>query len=276
MACRLILVIMPGLETSAVFQVEFDTLINRIYSWAEDSIEPLQSFATGLLASAMEVTDIAVTFREINTRLVPKMIKRLHMLQAIYKTRLSMVPSRNMFSGNKPQDEHNDSARVANNNDNTEMAMPAWMSGSTPHSPTHNQSEANVSTAAAVGGIANDSSLLEESFANNSNLSALLENSCDYTPSRYYKKMYIAINPPNTETSQMLILRYLTSMGEYQEFLGLVFENNAMQLIFKYIENLDGRDTCLAFEALKYLASLLCHKKFALEFIAHGGLQVGL
>lgn len=87
LALRLILVIMPGLETSAVFQVEFDNLINRIYGWAEDSIEPLQSYATGLLAAAMEVTDIAVTFREMNTRLVPKMIKRLHMLQAIHKSK---------------------------------------------------------------------------------------------------------------------------------------------------------------------------------------------
>lgn len=47
-----------------------------------------------------------------------------------------------------------------------------------------------------------------------------------------------------------------------------------MQLIFGYIENLDPRDTCLAFEALKYLSSLLCHKKFALEFVTHGGLEV--
>ena len=46
-----------------------------------------------------------------------------------------------------------------------------------------------------------------------------------------------------------------------------------MQLIFRYIENLEQKDTCLAFEALKYLASLLCHKKFSLEFIIHGGLE---
>ena len=91
LALRLILVIMPGLETTAVFQVEFDNLINRIYGWAEDSIEPLQSYATGLLAAAMEVTDIAITFRDMNTRLVPKMIKRLHMLQAIHKSKLLFI-----------------------------------------------------------------------------------------------------------------------------------------------------------------------------------------
>lgn len=81
-ACRLILVIMPGLETSAVFQVEFDNLIHRLYSWAENSEEPLRSYATGLLAAAMEVQDIAIGFREQNSRLVTIMLKRLHILQA--------------------------------------------------------------------------------------------------------------------------------------------------------------------------------------------------
>lgn len=36
---------------------------------------------------------------------------------------------------------------------------------------------------------------------------------------------------------------------------------------------MEQRDTCLAFESLKYLASLLCHKKFSLEFINNGGLE---
>lgn len=48
-AVRLILVIMPGLDTSAVFEDE--ALINRLYSWAEKSSEPLQSYATGLIGA---------------------------------------------------------------------------------------------------------------------------------------------------------------------------------------------------------------------------------
>lgn len=74
--------IMPGLETSAVFQVEFDSLIHRLYNWAENSEDPLSSYATGLLAAAMEVQDIAVGFREQNTRMITIMLKRLHELQA--------------------------------------------------------------------------------------------------------------------------------------------------------------------------------------------------
>lgn len=47
-----------------------------------------------------------------------------------------------------------------------------------------------------------------------------------------------------------------------------------MQIIFQYIKNNDPRNKYLTFDALKYLASLLCHKKFALEFISNSGLEV--
>ncbi|XP_047353955.1 protein mahjong isoform X2 [Vespa velutina] len=80
-ACRLMLDILPGLETSAVFQPDMEGLIHRLFSWAEKSIEPLQSYATGLLAAAMEVQDIATGFREQNGKMVPLMLQRLHKLQ---------------------------------------------------------------------------------------------------------------------------------------------------------------------------------------------------
>lgn len=61
-ACRLMLDILPGLETSAVFQPDMEGLIHRLFSWAEKSVEPLQSYATGLVAAAMEVQEIATGF----------------------------------------------------------------------------------------------------------------------------------------------------------------------------------------------------------------------
>ncbi|KAF9793684.1 hypothetical protein SFRURICE_002343 [Spodoptera frugiperda] len=83
----------------------------------------------------------------------------------------------------------------------------------------------------------------------------------------------IQIHPPTDATKQMLILRYLTPMGEYQEFLSHVFEQNALGLILGYLNVRESRDSRLAFEALKYLAALLCHKKFSIDFINMGGLQ---
>ncbi|KAH8252480.1 hypothetical protein KR032_000207, partial [Drosophila birchii] len=256
LACRLILELMPGLETTVVFQTaDDDGTINRIYSWAEDSIEPLQSYATGLLADAMDVSDITINYRDQNMRLVPKMIKRLHMLLAISKSAASEANNTSL---------HNQSA----DSSSASASMLSWVAcasnQSAPQSPQHNGSGVGVG-----GGV-------PAVHADTSNMSILFENSRDAFPvSKYYKRMYIPMHPPTADTSQMLIMRYLTSLGEYQEYLAMAFENNVMQLIFGYLENLDRRDTCLAYEVLKYLASLLCHKKFALEFIAHGGLEVG-
>lgn len=111
-------------------------------------------------------------------------------------------------------------------------------------------------------------------FRNTINLPTLFENSQQSWSDAKYTRHSIPIYPANLETYQMLTLRYLASLGEYQEFLGQVFEHNALQLIFRYIEMLEPRNTCMTFEALKYLASLLCHKKFSLEFINNGGLEV--
>ncbi|XP_023037597.1 protein mahjong isoform X2 [Drosophila willistoni] len=239
LACRLVLEVMPGLETTVVFQAaDDDGTINRLYTWAEDSIEPLQSYATGLLAMAMEVSDIAINYRDQNMRLVPKMIKRLHMLLAISKS----------------------AANDASTSVDPNSSSISWVAcgASAPQSPQHN-----------------GSGLTSSLHADSSNMSILFENSRDaFATSHYYRRMYIPLHPPTADTSQKLIMRYLTSLGEYQEFLAMAFENNVMQLIFGYLENLNRRDTCLAYEVLKYLASLLCHKKFALEFIAHGGLEV--
>lgn len=83
----------------------------------------------------------------------------------------------------------------------------------------------------------------------------------------------ILLHPPTIATSQMLILRYLTPMGEYQEFLPYIFEHDAMDIIFNFIDKVNPKDLCLAFEALKYLASLLCHKKCCIEFLSKNGIQ---
>ncbi|XP_053657788.1 protein mahjong [Anopheles marshallii] len=248
-ACRLILVIMPGLDTSAVFQVEYDHLIKRLYSWAETSVEPLQSYATALLGAAMEEQEIAVSFREQNIRLLPIMLNRLHVLQ---KTHLLVEKqSESEATGvSSPKGISAPSTKLA--------------SASAQMQPESNdieiESTAGPSTSHAE---ANDHRAMD-----------LDEGEQSTTGSRTVPgTIMIPYYPLTSATSQMCILNYLTPMGEYQEFLPHVFEHNAMQLIFRYIEHLDPKDTCLAFEALKYLASLLCHKKFSLEFIANGGLE---
>jgi DDB1- and CUL4-associated factor 1 len=280
-ACRLILIIMPGLETSAVFQLEFDNQITRLYTWAEKEDEPLRSYATGLLGAAMEVNEIASSFRDSNIRLLPIMLRRLHELQHAYKNR-SLY-----FEALKTTNEAGRSSKAASPAhlpvDEAEGAVGGEAMDCDDHSSLANKdrpfahlgggSEPNSPEAKRSKGVL--SPKLNGGFKNTTDLSALFANESNAsTQDRSYVRNIIPIYPPTMATSQMLILRYLTPMGEYQEFLPYVFEYKAMDLILQYIDKLDPKETCLAFEALKYLASLLCHKKFSLEFIANGGLNV--
>lgn len=263
-------------------QAENDNLIQRLYSWAEDSAEPLRSYATGLLGAAMEVQDIAIGFRENNTRLVPIALKRLHTLQAedrngkqndlVVNGQMDTAPtSSNRMDSRKSsqivQVENSSSDHAIPNNPSSDLNRPFARFGS---GSTQNSASISVPSSPETRSPKHNGSLTK--FRNTINLTSLFENS-QQSGDYKYVRYSIPIHPASSETYQMLTLRYLASLGEYQEFLGQVFEQNALQLIFRYIENLDPKNTCLAFEALKYLASLLCHKKFSLEYINSGGLE---
>ncbi|XP_046626908.1 protein mahjong isoform X1 [Neodiprion virginianus] len=345
-ACRLMLDILPGLETSAVFQPDMDGLIHRLFSWAEKSIEPLQSYATGLLAAAMEVQDIATGFREQNGKMVPLMLQRLHKLQekalenrhAAVNTRpfahfgqnrnslgdtehkgtpgkrkvrekkhengTMKSPTHSIFCSDEEDsiqssDEMPPSKKLKSqnnienavltpvkSNDNTRDSYPEIMSPplSIPRittyttlqvTPAKNQNT-RVTPPRPVNILASGRSNLSRPQTQVINPPSLLlegNSNSSWAEMESYVIGNVQIHPPTLATRQMLILRYLTPMGEYQEFLGHVFEQNALELILNYINVRETKDSRLAFEALKYLASLLCHKKFSIEFLSMGGLQ---
>lgn len=181
---------MPGLETSAVFQASNSNLINRLYEWIEKAEDPLKSYATALLGSAMDIQEIAIAYREQNIRTIPLLLQRLKSLQHDYLKDKSEIELNDLNEGETSLQRHP-----------------------------------------------------------------------------------ISLYPPTTESKQMLILAYLTPMGEYQEFLPFVFEYNAIEIIFEYFDNEKLKNSNIVFEALKYVASLLCHKKFCLEFLNKNGLQ---
>ncbi|XP_076666057.1 lisH and WD40 domain-containing protein mahjong isoform X3 [Andrena cerasifolii] len=336
-ACRLMLDILPGLETSAVFQPDMEGLIHRLFSWAEKSVEPLQSYATGLVAAAMEVQEIATGFREQNAKMVPLMLQRLHKLQEKAQEDRQLAANNRPFAhfgqdrnsggdgenkgvpgkrkvrekrkengvlkspsrSNYYSDEDDclkspeDSAPLPKKKKNDtkcetpikgDVMYPEIMSP--PLSVPKNSNSNNQVTPSKVQGAhgrplnvssarcnlqKNSASLLQ----NSSTPSPLLEENSNssWAEMESYVIGNVQIHPPTLATRQMLILRYLTPMGEYQEFLGHVFEQNALELILKYINVRETKDSRLAFEALKYLASLLCHKKFSIEFLNLGGLQ---
>ncbi|XP_072237664.1 DDB1- and CUL4-associated factor 1-like isoform X1 [Leuresthes tenuis] len=81
------------------------------------------------------------------------------------------------------------------------------------------------------------------------------------------------LSPLSPAMEQRLILQYLTPLGDYQELLAVFMKLDTRSLLMNYIDLRKTKNVQLTFDALLYLASLLLHKKFAAEFIAHGGVQ---
>ncbi|KAK6318699.1 hypothetical protein J4Q44_G00099100 [Coregonus suidteri] len=79
--------------------------------------------------------------------------------------------------------------------------------------------------------------------------------------------------PLTPAIEQRLILQYLTPLGDYQELLAVFMQMDTRELLMYYIDLKHTHDVQLTFDSLLYLASLLLHKKFAADFIAHGGVQ---
>ncbi|XP_055773836.1 DDB1- and CUL4-associated factor 1-like isoform X1 [Salvelinus fontinalis] len=79
--------------------------------------------------------------------------------------------------------------------------------------------------------------------------------------------------PLTPAIEQRLILQYLTPLGDYQELLAVFMQMDTRELLMHYIDLKHTHDVQLTFDSLLYLASLLLHKKFAADFIAHGGVQ---
>ncbi|KAJ8918494.1 hypothetical protein NQ315_008192 [Exocentrus adspersus] len=312
-ACRLMLDVMPGLETSVVFQPDMDSLIYRLIKWVTSSIEPLQSYATGLLAAAMEIPEIATRFREQNSKLVPLLLQRLRRLRSssefaqhtmanlarpfahlssmrsppyrgdgIIKTPLVYKWVReNGISNSAESDTEQTSSKFEDIEDQEidrgqkKRKISADSQTSTPsRSENAETSDSDQCPRRKRLKVDNNPPPVFLGDVSPQKAGVLLETSnSSWAELESFMIGTVQIFPPTIATRQILILRYLTPMGEYQEFLSHVFENEALELILCYVNVRVTKEARLAFEALKYLAALLCHKKFSIEFIHCKGLE---
>ena len=235
-SCRLMLDILPGLETSVVFN-ETEGLVQRLFNWAESASDPLQSYATGLLAAAMEVQDIATNSKEQNARLLPIMLKRLKELRnksvEINENHVNDRPFVHLNRGLSPSKS---TPKKSELNDNTPESL--------------NKKRTLSSNSPDMNKRRRLSSPLSFPALSPSTYNSECSNSSWAEIEPYYigsSKVF----PLSEEMKQRFVLQYLTPMGDYQEMLCFVFEHNALSLIMHYIDLHKNRDIRLAFDALK-------------------------
>uniref|UniRef100_A0AAX7SXW4 DDB1- and CUL4-associated factor 1 n=1 Tax=Astatotilapia calliptera TaxID=8154 RepID=A0AAX7SXW4_ASTCA len=260
-ACRLLQNICPGLETAVVFQ-EKEGLAERLFGWAREAERPLCVYATGLLARAMSNQEVAANYREENAQLVAVMIKRLHELQSQEATSHF---SATHTSENLPQDSQAETAQTSGfvyqvapdsaSRETEDMQGGRGGGGGKKWAIKENERKAKQKL-----NITNSSDRSGED-AERTEMSSVMIGT-DFR-----------LSPLSPAMEQRLILQYLTPLGDYQELLAVFMQLDTRSLLMNYIDLRQTNNVQLTFDALLYLASLLLHKKFAAEFIAHGGVQ---
>nr|XP_033782522.1 DDB1- and CUL4-associated factor 1 [Geotrypetes seraphini] len=284
-ACRLLLDIMPGLETAVVFQ-EKEGIVENLFKWAREADQPLRTYATGLLGGAMENQDIAANYRDENSQMVALVLRRLRELQLQEMKRPSPRKSAteplialdeeavDMDYGEIAVDKGQEAAPDEMNlSFHLDAAGPKTSSrlnstikdeGPTPKKVNQEKERENFHKAKQKLGFPNTES--DRAFSELSN-SSWSEMSLWVIGTNY------TLFPLTPAIEQRLILQYLTPLGEYQELLPIFMQLGSRELMMHYIDLKCTNDVLLTFEALKHLASLLLHNKFAAEFVAHGGVQ---
>ncbi|XP_069371516.1 DDB1- and CUL4-associated factor 1-like isoform X2 [Paralichthys olivaceus] len=311
-ACRLLLDIMPGLETSVVFQ-EKEGLVETLFGFAREAERPLCVYATGLLARAMSNQEVAAGYRPSNLQLVPMMIGRLHELQTeeaenhvspnktlqhLPQVEATQTSNISAEQRDKTEDEDEDKDRK-----DAESSRPLSKAGSKPllqknggsgssggggssssrllpHFDQASNDPASKETQDSLGGVkrpvvkengrsAKQKLNLERTNASNQPISS---SSWSEMSSMVIGSEY-CLSPLSPAMEQRLILQYLQPLGEYQELLAIFMQQDTRLLLMNYIDLRQTKNVQLTYDALLYLASLLLHKKFVAEFIAHGGVQ---
>ena len=281
-ACRVVLDILPGLEVQVLNQNE--GLVNQLYKWVREGREPLASYSIGLLALAMEISEVVTSaeIREKNEKLVPEMLGRLKQLQCeAGQERSGAVNERfkrpfALFSKSPNKVPRRSSTE---SHEMVEGVSKLGASNGVNHGHEHSDTENTArgqgvkrSLERSLGQVRGwphglmsppRSGLLSSENSNSSWAEMELDVIGHYD-----------VFPLTTQTTQIFILRLLTPLAEYQDFLSLTRGIKVLEILENYINVRETKDARLAFEALRLLGSLFCHKKYTSEWIARGGLNL--
>ncbi|CAD6194594.1 unnamed protein product [Caenorhabditis auriculariae] len=281
-SCRLLLGCVPGLDSNVLFS-DPDDFIPTLYQWAKnDSNELLQAYSMGLLASALENQENASKYRSENETLIPVALRKLVQL----KEKMSGESLGNALKCSQQEYPHTSFAHLINGQQPSEEVRESGQEAAPPRL-TSRELELNQNS--------NDSKKSRDSdggpprkrrktknlvvpssphrIPSFSSLANLDNSNSKWDVLQPFLIGNHKIYPLTTQMYQRYIFQYLTPTGEYQDLLSLAYEGNALDMILEYIDLEKSGDVRLSFDALKYLTSLLVHRKFALEFVNRGGVN---
>ncbi|GMT25335.1 hypothetical protein PFISCL1PPCAC_16632 [Pristionchus fissidentatus] len=275
-AARVLLSCVPGLDSDTVFS-DPEELIPCLYKYASTGgSDALQAYSFGLLASAMEVQDNAGKYRKENADLIPIALANLKKMKD------------DMERAAKG-DDSNSNGDTISRSDTPTTSGAAQESGTIvldnliPESSVrvrkrtvNDMEEKREGGDGGKGGRESPPRKKRKSVALRPISPPLSADENSMSQWNVIKPILIGthkIFPLTLKMHQRLIIQYLGSIGEYQDMLVLAYEGNSMSLLFDYVSLEFTDDVRLTFDALKYLCSLLVHRKFALEFVSKNGVE---
>ncbi|KAM9272223.1 DDB1- and CUL4-associated factor 1 isoform 3-T5 [Cariama cristata] len=245
-ACRLLLDIMPGLETAVVFQEKVALVLRRLRE--------------------LQVTEM--TTKQENKRPSPRKVPSDPLLPLDEEAvdmdygEIAVDGEQEEVSGDVEISFHLDSSHKTSSRVNSATKLD---DGGLRKSKSGKQHERD--------GFRKAKQKLGFSASEPERIFVELSNSSWSEMSPWVIGTNYTLYPLTPAIEQRLILQYLTPLGEYQELLPIFMQLGSRELMMYYIDLKRTNDVLLTFEALKHLASLLLHNKFATEFVAHGGVQ---
>ncbi|XP_076411815.1 DDB1- and CUL4-associated factor 1-like isoform X2 [Peromyscus maniculatus bairdii] len=230
-ACRLLLDLLPGLETAVVFQEE-EGIVENLFKWAQEADQPLRTYSTALLGGAMENQEIAANYRDENSQLVAIVLHRLRELQvqevALRQESKCPIPQKLSSEPRLPLDEE------AVNMDYGDMAVDIV---NREHGDREN--------------VRRGQQKLDFSPSEPDGVFAELSNSSWSEMSPWVIGTNYTLYPMTPTIEQRLLLQYVTPVGEYQELLPIFMQLGCRELLMFYMDLKQTNDVLLTFEALK-------------------------
>jgi len=269
-SCRLVLDAMPGLVEIATIQ-ENEGLTSQLYKWIETANEPLNSYATGILSVVMDLQEFAsdTEIRERNGRIVPILLKKLKVLQAqgeqereeLFKRPFALFsksPQKRRMS--RESEESHDKSHKNGSNESALQEEIIWDKKAGPML----KSGRKLNPGWPAGVKSPPYSTLPSAENSSSSWAEMELNIIGH----------FEVFPISLQTKQIYILRLLTPLAEYQDFVPMAQEHQILTVVKKFVNVKETRDARLGFEAFRLLGSLFCHKKYTLEWVYTGGLEL--
>ncbi|TKR68560.1 hypothetical protein L596_024524 [Steinernema carpocapsae] len=282
-ATRLLLSILPVIDTHSIV-MDVEDFCEKLYKIAEEGpTRELRAYAIGLIAACTDITKDAA-FSAYNTRLISLSLERLKEVQQAMKQEYLEEDQAKMASMPTSFAQLREEQKKASETMKPPKDTPKRLNSTSRRNPDGSPlvGPPRKKLKAAAGAL-NATDEPEKTPKNRKKSLKALETPLEAMDNGWSNSSITQLNkitykpqilwPLSYVIEQRMIFQYLVTLGEFQDLLSAVIENNTLDLLLKYLDLNNTRDVRLTYDAIRFISSLLVHRKFAFAWIAKRGVE---